>query len=409
MTVPTVTTQDPAVRLRSLRIPVLLRCMPLQVLTILLFGVGAVIGALSEEGRVLKDFGVYVVKDLPEVVVFYAVLFAGLMGVTGLVQPLRVRFRVIRRPDRWCLAVAWGYVLTALALMAYNWFRLDVINLLQDNPGAIAFRFAEEGGAVLLYTTMLCIFIGAAYLLDHLKGAWARRLVIGALVLFAVGLLGMTRREMLLLLILWLVVHLSTAGLRWVKYALWGVFALTVGALYFSMLVRGIDMLEDPLSYFSSGEFEPFRYALLLGGEWLRNPVALSPWPYSFPMAGDQGLVSSVNGYFSGLMFGDVNALGYPTVTMFSTFLYFGFVGPLVFYAISVFFVKQVAYWLSISRGFYTSFLYAFVLLRLILFIRNGELFATLLDTLVLAFQALLFHALVCQDVLMSRDSVRSS
>lgn len=392
---------------RVLRIPFLLRCMPLQMVTIMLFGVGAVIGALSEEGRVLKDFGVYMVKDLAEVVVFYACIFAGLMAVTWLVRPVRIRFRVVNRSRPWRLAVAWAYVLAALGLMAYNWLRLEVVNLLQENPGAIAFRFAEEGGAVLLYTTMLCIFIGAAYLLDHLQGRWPRRLVIGALVIFSIGLLGMTRREMLLLLILWLVVHLSTAGWRWMRHALWVVFALTMIALYFSMLVRGIDMLEDPLSYFSSGEFEPFRYALLLGGEWLRDPRAMSPWPYSFPMAGDQGLVSSVNGYFSAMMFGDVNALGYPTVTMFSTILYFGFVGPLGFYAMSVFLVKQVAYWFSVSRSCYTSFLYAFVLLRMVLFIRNGELFATLLDTLVLACQAVLFHALVSRDVLISRDRVQ--
>lgn len=398
---------DTGQSVRILHIPFLLRCMPLQFITIVLFGVGAVIGALSEEGRVLKDFGVYVVKDLVEVVIFYSCIFAGLMALSWMVRPVRIRLRSIDRSRRWRLAVAWAYVLAALSLMAYNWLRLDVINLLQENPGAIAFRFAEEGGAVLLYTTMLCIFIGAAYLLDHLECRWSRHLVIVSLVLFAVGLLGMTRREMLLLLILWLVVHLSTAGWRWVRHALSVVFALTMVALYFSMLVRGIDMLEDPLSYFSSGEFEPFRYALLLGGEWLRDPVAMSAWPYSFPMAGDQGLVSSVNGYFSGMMFGDVNALGYPTVTMFSTILYFGFVVPLAFYVASVFLVKQMAYWFSTSRSCYTSFLYAFVLLRMVLFIRNGELFATLLDTLVLACQAVLFHALVSRDVLISRDRVQ--
>lgn len=383
------------------RLPLLLRCLPLQITTIALFGIGAVIGALAEDGRVLKDFGVYVLRDPAEVIGLYVILFGVLMAVSGLIRPVKVRFRVIERPRRWRLAVATAYVVAALALMAYNWVRLDVFNLLQDNPGAIAFRFAEEGGAVLLYTTMLAIFIGSSYLLDHLSHRGARFLVGFALLLFAIGLLGMTRREMLLLLLLWWVVYLATAGWRWVRYALWVAFALTLFALYASMLVRGIDMLEDPLSYFSSGEFEPFRYALLLGSEWLRDPVLISPWPYSFPMAGSQGLVSSVNGYFSGLMFGDINALGYPTVTMFATLVYFGFAVPLIFYAISVFLVKQMAYWFTRERGYYTSFLYAFFLLRLVLFIRNGELFATLLDTLVLGSLALLFHGLVSRDVLM--------
>lgn len=380
---------------RRVKIPFLLRCLPLQAFTIGLFGIGAIIGMLAENGRVLSDYGFYELKH-PGYSSFILVLLSFLLfGVSYIIKPIKIRFEERLRSQRLAFMVATLYIAIALGLMLYNWVRLDAWDLFLDNPGAIAFRLSNEKGMVFLYTTMLCFFIGAAFILDHSKSAIVRLMVMLATVVFALGLLGLTRREMAILLFVWGVVYFATQSGRRSIRILWLIGIISGFALYVSMLFRGIDIVDDPASYFTSGEFEPFRYALYLIEKWVNDPHIVSPWAYVFPLVSDQGPIGSVNGYFTVLMLGDSQWLGHHTVTIFTTMLYFGLVFPLLFYSLAVFLLKQSGYWLERQPGFYCSFLYAFFLLKFFIIIRNGELIASLVDTAVLLILVITFHVII--------------
>lgn len=377
------------------KIPFLLRCQPLQATTIFLFSIGAIIGTVAEHGRVLSDYGFYELKH-PGYSSFILILLSCLLFcVSYIIKPIKIRFENKLRSRRTALTVAALYILFALGLMLYNWVRLDAWDLFMDNPGAIAFRLSDEKGMVFLYTTMLCFFIGAAFILDNTKNLFVRYMVALATIVFATGLLGLTRREMLILFAAWGLVYFATQGGKKSILILWLLGIVSVVALYISMLLRGIDIIGDPASYFTSGEFEPFRYALYLIERWTLDPHIVSPWAYAIPFVSEQGPIGSVNGYFTVQMLGDTQWLGHHTVTIFSTLLYFGLIIPLVFYSISVFLLKQSGYWLERQPGFYSSFFYAFFLLKFFIIIRNGELISSLVDTIVLLILAIIFHTII--------------
>ena len=200
---------------------------------------------------------------------------------------------------------------------------------------------------------------------------------------------------MLIVFFVWAWVYFATNQIQKSRRRIWVAAGIFLLMMYFSMLVRRIDVLDDPLAYLTSGEFEPFRFAIYLIEQWLKTRTSVSPWEYVVPFVSDHRPIGSVNGYFTALMFGEAEPAGNPTVTIFATLLYFGFVFPLIFYSISVFLVKQSAYWLERSPGYYTSLIYGFFLLKLLIIIRNGELLNSLVDTIVLCGFAFVFHVLV--------------
>ena len=88
------------------------------------------------------------------------------------------------------------------------------------------------------------------------------------------------------------------------------------------------------------------------------------------------------------------SALGLPTVTIFTTFLDFGGLVPLLFYVAHVFVTKQCAFVYERSNSYIFSYLYVFSLIRLLLVIRNGELFAGIIDSIVL-FAIFVFYYII--------------
>jgi hypothetical protein len=374
-------------------IPVILRIIPLQVATVLLFGLGGLLGSIHSDGRVLLDYGYYELKN-PATSIFVLLALAALLTMLSTaVRPLSVRLD--SQKSQMGIIIASGYVLIALGLMAFNWMRVDVWQqFLAEAAGSIAFRLQEQGGMIVYYSSMILFFVGASYLLDHAKGG-VRTLVWAAIVVFALGLFGLTRREMLLLLVFWLFLYGSTTNrLRWTSRGLWLLGLLSAVALYFSLLLRGIDILDDPLSYFASGEFEPFRFAAFLIDSWLQDPVYVSPLAYAIPFGSDQ-FIASVNNFFNALLLGESGFLGRHTVTIYVTVLYFGFLVPVVFFCIATFLARQSAHFLERSPSYQTAFYYAFFLMKLFIILRNGELLASLVDTAVLLIVAVPFHLLV--------------
>jgi hypothetical protein len=292
------------------------------------------------------------------------------------------------------LFVAWLYIIAGYALLAFNCIRLDVPTLLFESPGYIAFRLTEEHGAVIYYTTMLCFFVGASFALDTVRSKHAKRLIVLSIIVFAFGLLAITRREMLILVFLWGFIYLFTR--KKVNVAIVVVIGIIfVAAIFISTVIfRHIDVSDSPMAYFLSGEFEPYRFALYLIDNWIREGgVFYSPWPFVIPYADASTLSQSTNCVLVQDYLHNSTCLGSFTITVFAALLYFGFAIPIIFYVIAVWCAKQSAYFLDHRDGAFATFIYAFFLLRLVLFVRNGELFNSLIDSIVLAVLLLIFFA----------------
>jgi hypothetical protein len=376
----------------SHRIPLFLRAGPIQLLTIGILMLGGVLGMIAVSGAVLVGEGQFQINQPILAGGITIAMTAVLLLVTAAIQPLRMHLEYQPFNRNWGLFVAWVYIIAGYALMAFNWIRLDVPALIFDTPGYIAFRLTEEHGAVIYYTTMLCFFIGASFALDTVRSKHVKRLIVLSIIIFALGLLALTRREMLILVFVWGFIYLFTR--KKVNVAI----VVTIGIIFVAatfistILFRRIDVSDSPMAYFLSGEFEPYRFALYLIDNWIREGgVLYSPWTFAIPYADGSTLAQSTNCVLVQDYLHNSTCLGSFTITVFAALLYFGFVIPIIFYVIAVWCAKQSAHFLDHRDGAFATFIYAFFLLRLVLFVRNGELFDSLIDSIVLVVLLLAF------------------
>jgi hypothetical protein len=376
----------------SHRIPLLLRVGPIQLLTIGILMLGGVLGMFAVGGAVLVGEGQFQINQPILAGGITVVMTVVLLLITALIRPLRINLEYQPYNRNWGLLVAWIYIIAGYALMAFNLIRLDVPTLLFESPGYIAFRLTEEHGAVIYYTTMLCFFVGASFALDTVRSRHVKRLIVLSIIVFALGLLATARREMLILIFAWGFIYLFTR--EKLNVAIVAVLGMIFGgAIFVSTIVfRHIDVSDSPMAYFLSGEFEPYRFALYLVDNWIREGgVFYSPWSFAIPFADASTLAQSTNCVLVQDYLHNSTCLGSFTITVFAAILYFGFAIPVVFYVIAVWCAKQSAHFLEHRDGAFSSFIYAFFLLRLILFVRNGELFDSLIDSIVLAVLLLIF------------------
>jgi hypothetical protein len=376
----------------SHRIPPFLRAGPIQLLTIGILMAGGVLGMIAVNGAVLVGEGQFQINQPLLAGGITVAMTAALLLVTAAVRPLRIQLEYKPFNRSWGLFVAWAYILAGYALMAFNLIRLDVPTLLFESPGYIAFRLTEEHGAVIYYTTMLCFFVGASFALDIVRNRHVKRLIVLSIVIFGFGLLALTRREMLILIFLWGFIYLFTR--KKVNVAI----VVTIGIIFVAatfittIVFRHIDVTDSPMGYFLSGEFEPYRFALFLIDNWIREGgVFYSPWSFAIPFADGSTFSQSTNCVLVQDYLHNSTCLGSFTITVFVAFLYFGFLIPIVFYLFAVWCAKQSAHFLDHRDGAFATFIYAFFLLRLVLFIRNGELLDSLIDSIVLVVLLLLF------------------
>ena len=376
----------------SHRIPPFLRAGPIQLLTIGVLMVGGVLGMIAVNGAVLVGEGQFQINQPLLAGGITVAMTAALLLVTAAVRPVRIHLEYKPFNRSWGLFVAWAYILAGYALMAFNLIRLDVPTLLFESPGYIAFRLTEEHGAVIYYTTMLCFFVGASFALDIVRNRHVKRLIVLSIIIFGFGLLALTRREMLILIFLWGFIYLFTRKKVNVAIVV-TIGTIFVAAIFITTIVfRHIDVTDSPMGYFLSGEFEPYRFALFLIDNWIREGgVFYSPWSFAIPFADGSTLSQSTNCVLVQDFLHNSTCLGSFTITVFAAFLYFGFVIPIVFYLFTVWCAKQSAHFLDHRDGAFATFIYAFFLLRLVLFIRNGELFDSLIDSIVLVVLLFIF------------------
>jgi hypothetical protein len=386
-------------------IPLYLRVGPIQVLAIAIFAIGGVLGMIAANGAVLIEQGQFTVGRPVLAATIAMAIAAFLMFVSALVKPAKIHLEYHPYNRALGRAVAAIYMAAGFALLVYNWQRLDVSDLLLVKPGSIAYQLTEQHGAVIYYTTMLCFFVGASFMLEVAQSKLLRNFVVLSIVAFAVGVLAISRREMLLLVFAWGFVHALTR--RKISATVVVILAIPclIAIFVTTIVFRGIDVVEEPTAYFLSGEFEPFRFALYLIDNWVREGgVYYSPWSYAIPYVDPAVLAESTN---CQLVFDFLHndCLGSYTITVFASFLYFGFAFPLFFYVVTVWLAKQSGYWLSMRGGPFSSFIYAFFLLKVILFIRNGELFDSLIDSITLIVLLIIFFFVTGWKVYRRRDA----
>ena len=229
---------------------------------------------------------------------------------------------------------------------------------------------------------MSIFYVGATGLLDCVKSKLMIFAIAVLIVAFTIGVMLTTRRELILIVIAWgafLLVHRISA-LKTILIMTPVALTILVAALSF----RNIDILESPFEYFTSGEFEPMRFAVFLTDRWINSVEFIPPLEYSLPFMSSTKVIGQVNAAFAESLFYNESALGIPTITFFTTFFYLGGVVPLMFYIIHIYIVKQFAGIFQQSGSKLVGFVYVFSLVKLMLFIRNGEMFESLIDSIVI-------------------------
>jgi len=353
-----------------------------QILIISLFAIGGALGVLGDHGILFSPLQV----ELRWHHIIAALLIC---AVIMLMVFLSIIIKPVQTPLIKTSNGKAGRVIASLICMAagcgllwFNFRRLSVFELITTNPGAIAFNITEQGGAVLYFSTMSIFYVGATALLDCVKSR-TLSFVIGAIIVgFTLGVILTTRRELVMIVIAWggfLLIHrIGTVKTILIMSPI--VVTMLVAALSF----RNINLIESPFAYFTSGEFEPMRYALVLIDRWAKGFEFISPIEYTLPLVSGTKMIGQVNSTFASMLFNNGTALGVPTVTFFTSFFYLGAIVPLAFYSIHVFIVKQLSWIYRQQQSYLAGFLYVFSLIKLMLFIRNGEMFESLIDSIVI-------------------------
>ena len=380
--------------MKKIRIKYIYRCIPFQVIIIIIFGFGAILGIVNDEGILFAYTGDVVSTKYILVCCVYFYIFVLMLIISKFVRPIKTRKFLVINKGVSQIIVSIILIVIGCILLGYNLIRLQVFELIATNPGLIAYKIIEERGAVIYISTMSVFFIGAAGLLDQLSAKYLKIIVFILIFFFSCGLLLITRREQVFIALAWLSFLIyQQKGFRYMLI-IFGPIILIF--MYVFMMFRNIDILSSPLKYASTGEFEPFRLSLLLGYKWIGNYQYISPLEYVIPFLSDGPVIRDVNGYFTEAVFNlpfDSN-LGLPTVSIFTTFLYFGGILPVIFYGIHLFLIKQCAFMYEHSASYMYSYLYVFSLIKLLLMIRNGQLFSGLIDSIVLFFIFGIYYSL---------------
>lgn len=380
---------------KIIKIKLIFRCIPFQFLTIFIFSVGAILGIINDGGVLFAYTGARIDANYLIIGFIYLFIYLYMIFLSFIVRPVKFNNLLIIEKGFWQIILSIILMIIGIGLLIYNLIRLRAFDLIYINPGAIAFNITEERGVVIYISTMSTFFVGASGLLDQISRKYVKIIIVFTIILFCIGLILTTRRELALIGLIWLgFLLLQKKG---IKYMLLIFTPIIIVVMYVALLFRNIDIFESPLKYFSTGEFEPIRYALLLGYKWTENMQYISPVEYSIPFIADGVMVREINAKAASMIFNVPSidsALGLPTVTIFTTFLYFGGLVPLLFYVAHVFVTKQCAFVYERSNSYIFSYLYVFSLIRLLLVIRNGELFAGIIDSIVL-FAIFVFYYII--------------
>lgn len=205
--------------------------------------------------------------------------------------------------------------------------------------------------------------------------AWKIFLVASFALIFFIFFL-MTRRELILYLVL---ILLLGFGGRVKKTYIFALLSLVAAVFVYLISMRLGDVSFGPERYFTSEEFYPYQLSLLLIDEWLRQPyiknlLQITPAVFltNMPTVISPSIMSE---YFNHNGPGPTMGLPYAIVA-------FGILYPCMYVAGNFFFLNQIrALIAKVPENARLIPLYAILLLKLFLLVRNGELFNHFLDS----------------------------
>jgi hypothetical protein len=315
--------------------------------------------------------------------------------LTFLLATAKAKFRIVLTPRViqsdfffWLIFIVYSCIsLVSLVILVVE---LDLLTLAHDmifEPLQFALKLAmvgvklSEGGLLKFY--LLIHFLPVLWYLwvtkyECKRWFFLRKLflfVFFAVIFFIFVLL--TRRELIIYLILILLIGF---GGRIKKAYLISVMAFVVAIFIYLVSMRLGDVDFGVEMYFTSEEFYPFQLSLFLLDEWIRQPymrdlLQITPAVLftDMPTTISPSVMST---YFNH------NAAG-PTVGLPYGVVAFGVVYPCVYIVANFIFLNQIRALASRGRANGALIpLYAFLLLKLFLLVRNGEFFNHFLDTL---------------------------
>lgn len=241
------------------------------------------------------------------------------------------------------------------------------------SPGEIGIVYGELN--LFRYYVLLFAFpIGVYFLASNEENFFTRIFLLILVIMFGVLLWFTTRREQLILNFLFLFFYFNRFEFKisYIKIVIMAVFIISF--TYFQLLLRGVQFSQGILS------MEDFSL-VSLGGYfielWYYSPFYLDTDVSYFLGIFDGLSTLSVNMQFQKYLGGSWNN---PTAGVFALFLISGFFPALFIYFLYTFSIDFCLKGSKGKRGYFYSMLAVFLMLRFLLFIRNGELFNALLD-----------------------------
>lgn len=260
------------------------------------------------------------------------------------------------------------------------WTGIDPLNIPSTEIGVVLSEKGLGWYYLLLYAPLIALF----YIKIYTDKTIIKRLVDIAVIVLIIGIGIITRREMMLVAILmWILSFNNFKFIQLKKKHIILLFILFMGITYFSFQSRGVDVQDDFFeTYLNSEEFLPVQFSLYLIDQWVTTPdvediTRLSPVTaivVGTPYAEINSYELSKN--FSHSRFG-------PTVTYMSTIVLYGWVAPLFILYLFAKFVISVYYKVLYEKSIWAKLFYPFLIIRTLIFIRNGEVTVSLIDLII--------------------------
>lgn len=293
------------------------------------------------------------------------------------VKPFKLRLGIYIESKNLIIFFILFYLGIGLYVYSVLWSTIRPLEIASTQIGVV---LAEEGLGFyynFLYAPLIALFVIKYYG----KSAWLLRIADLGVLVFIIGVYFINRRELMLVaLILWIVSFNKFRITNIKKKYLIIAFVIFITITYFSFLARGVNFDDGFItSYLSTEEFLPVQFSMYLIDKWISNPyindlTRLSPTTWFLGNAS----LTEINAYelsknFSYSRYG-------PTVTFISTIVLYGFVTPLM---ILYLFAKTTVtiYNKSINKEMaWAKIMYPFLVIKTLIFIRNGEVTVFLID-----------------------------
>ena len=344
----------------------------------LIFISPAILLAISDDGVVMGKF--YPIK-LHNMWLDIFLIILSWVGLTCFTFATKINFRFKKTIPTFVLdflAVLY-IILGAISIFIIN-ANVHPFELLGVNSTQVGIVFSKAG-VLKYYLFLYALVISLFWFLNRFSHRCVafnltRFLLHVCVLALMVFLFVLTRREMLFVLLIIYLFYFKKFNFSF------GLFSglLLISALclitYITFLFRGVE-LESLFDFFRSQEFMPVQFGMVLIDRWVDSPYVgdlLRVFPLSFFTIDVE--FTSLNKYYLEEVF-KFGSFG-PTISFFPVFIVYGFFIPLFYFFIHVVLIKFSEF--NLSRGFAYPLLFCFISIRVLLFIRNGEMVNSLIE-----------------------------